>query len=885
MWTRLGAAVSRLRFVWRRRRLDEDARLEIDAHLELLTDHFLRQGLTPDEAYTAARRQFGNAALMRQDLHEMNTIGWIEQAGQDLRYSFRQLRASPGFAAVVAATLGLGIGGTTAVFSVVQAVLLAPLPYEQPGQLVRFYQQEPDKPGTRDVLAGTHFSFLRQHAASFEDVAALANYRETGLDLVTADGRAERIAVLRVSSGYFSTLGSLPRLGRAFDKDDETGTNRVVLSDRVWRTHFGSDPSIVGRTIRLSAEPYEVAGIAPPGFEDPIVNDVAAWVPYALAKDTYEENNSLSAIGRLRNGVSLERAQAELATLSLPMLERWPAAKKSAIVALPLHEELVANARGLLFLVFAAVALVLLLACVNVANLVLVRATGRVREFAVRAALGSSRQRLVRQLLVESLLLASFGGVLGLALAAFGIGVLQSLGRHALPRLGEVDLNAGVLAFALLATAATAMAFGVAPLLRLARIQPVDALRQQSRAVTVGRGVARLRGALVTAQVALALTLLAGAGILLASFYQLQRVSLGFRVERILTFEMNLPTARYDAARRASVLEALARRLEAIPGVTAAGGLSRLPATGSYHPWNTHIRTGPLAGTAVDRSRFAMQQRVVSGDPFEALGIPILAGRNFDARDESGSPGRAMVSANFARMAFPDVPHRDVLGQRIAASGRELEIVGVVGDVALDVYGAPTMAVYHPHRQFANDRNWALTQVVAAERPTGELLSAVRDEVARLDPELVVHRPAPMSDVVGRGASRERFALVLVGAFALISLVLAALGLYGVLAYTVRERTAEIGIRMALGATAAQVRALVFRQAAVFVSLGVVAGVAGALVLGRWLSALVFEVSPSDPRILLATALVLAAVAVLAAWLPAQRAARVEPRMAMQDGQ
>ena len=280
MWTRLGAAASRLRFVWLRRRLDEDARQEVDAHLELLTDHFLRQGLTPDEAYTAARRRFGNAALMRQDLHEMNTIGWIEQAGQDLRYSFRQLRASPGFAAVVTATLGLGIGGTTAVFSVVQAVLLAPLPYEQPGQLVRFYQQEPDKPGTRDVLAGTHFSFLRQHTASFEDVAALANYRETGLDLVTADGRAERIAVLRVSSGYFSTLGSLPRLGRAFDKDDETGTNRVVLSDRVWRTHFGSDPSIVGRTIRLSAEPYEVAGIAPPGFEDPIVNDVAAWVPY-----------------------------------------------------------------------------------------------------------------------------------------------------------------------------------------------------------------------------------------------------------------------------------------------------------------------------------------------------------------------------------------------------------------------------------------------------------------------------------------------------------------------------------------------------------------------------------------------------------------------------
>jgi predicted permease len=873
-----------LAFVRARRRLDEDARREIAAHLELLTDRYIRQGMGPEAAYTAARRRFGNMALMRQDIHDMNSVGWIEQTAQDLRYACRQLRASPGFAAVVAATLALGIGGTTAVFGVVQTILLAPLAYEQPGQLVRFYQQEPDKPGTRDVLAATHFTFMREHAGAFEEVAALAHYSETGLDLVTADGRAERLRVLRVSSDYFTTLRSQPRLGRGFDRDDETGTRRVVLSDAVWRTRFAGDLSIVGTTIRLSAEPYQVAGIAPPGFEDPIAPDVAAWIPYGLAKDLYEENNSLTAIGRLRNGVSLQQAQAELATLTSTMRERWPAAAKSAIVAVPLQDELVAHARGPLHLVFAAVGLVLLLACVNVANLVLVRATGRVHEFAVRAALGSSRQRLARQLLVESALLASLGGLLGLAVAEIGIRVLQTLGRHALPRLDEVGLSPVVLVFAVAATAATAVTFGVAPVFRLAAVPPVEALRQQSRAATGARGLARLRSTLAAGQVALALTLLAGAGVLLAGFHRLQQVELGFRVERVLTFEVHLPTARYDAARRAAFQEELARRLETIPGVTAAGGISRLPGTGSYHPWNTHIRTGPRAGTAVDRSRFAMQQRVVSGDIFPALDIPVLAGRPFDDRDGPGSPRRALVSANFARQAFPGMPYDSVPGQRIAAAGNELEIVGVVGDVVLDVYGAPAMVVYHAHRQFADNRNWALTQVVAAERGPEQLLSAAGAEVAGLDPELVVHRPAPLTDVVGRGASRERFSLVLMSAFALVSLVLAALGLFGVLAYTVRQRTREIGIRMALGATGTQARALVFRQAAMVVALGLAAGLAGALVLGRWLAALAFGISPSDPRILTAAALALALAAIAAAWLPAQRAARVQPRIAMQEG-
>jgi predicted permease len=434
-------------------------------------------------------------------------------------------------------------------------------------------------------------------------------------------------------------------------------------------------------------------------------------------------------------------------------------------------------------------------------------------------------------------------------------------------------------------TLVTAVASGVAPALRFGHIPPVSAIRQQSRA-TATRAQGRLRSSLVAVQLALALTLLVGAGVLLASFDRLQRVDLGFRVDDVLTFDMNLPSARYDAQHRAVFQEELARRLGTIPGVAAAGGISFLPATGSYHGWNTSIISGPLAGTSVaTKDGFNIQQRIVSGNVLAALEIPLRAGRTFDARDDGHAPSRVVVSGNFARVAFPGMPLDAVVGQRIAAGGRPpLEIVGVVGDVALDVYGAPSLVVYHAHSQFADNRNWALSYVVATTRPPEQILAEVRDTVARLDPELVVYRAAPMTEVVGRGTSRARFALVLMTTFAGVALLLATLGLYGVVAYAVRQRTREIGIRIALGATAARIRLMVLREASVVLGAGLLAGTVGALVLGRWLTLLVFEISPSDPRILIAAAVLLAAAGLLAAWLPARRASRVAPRVAMHEG-
>ena len=810
---------------------------------------------------------------------------------QDLRYAVRQVRLSPGFSAVVIATLAVGIGGATAVFSATHTVLLAPLPYAQPGQLVRVYQHEPGDPATRAGMSAPHFRALRDEAASFVGVAARYFREDMGLDLSNG-GNPERLRVLLVTSDYFRTLRADRFLGPGFQIEDETGSpgddrigaRRVVLSDRIWRARFNREPSIVGQTIRLSAEPYEVAGIAPPGFEDPVAGAVDAWVPYNLTRDTLTQNYSLTVIGRVRTGTTITQTLAELAVRSESMKRRWPEVRASSIAAVPLQEDVVAPSRHLLQLLLVSVGLVLLVACINVATLVLVRASGRTQEFAVRTALGSGGGRLARQLMVEALVLAAFGGLAGLVVGSLGVTALQRIGRDALPRLDGLHLDPLVLLFAVVVTVGTALACGMAPALRVRRRDPREALTQQSRLATGTRRQGRLRNGLAAAQLALALALVTGAGALSVSFYRLMKVDLGFRVDRVLTFEVNLPSLRYGADRRAAFQEGLAQRLGAIPGVSAAGGTSRLPATGSLNRWPIGIETGPRSGTWVKQPE-QPEHRTVSGDFFRALGIPVLAGRTFDDRDDTNAPMRAVVSANLARAAFPGLPLDRVVGQRISVLTRRgsREIIGVVDDVSTDAYDTPSGAIYSAHRQFAGNRNWALTQVVATDAPPERILPDVRAVVASMDPELVVYRPAAMTEVAGRGVSRERFALVLMGTFAAVSVILAALGLYGVLAYAVRERTSEIGIRIALGATPAHIRFTIVKQAGLAIGPGLVAGAGGAIALGRWLTSFTFGISPSDPLIITGAALLLAMTGLLAAWLPARRAVRVSPGLAMQD--
>ena len=801
---------------------------------------------------------------------------------REARLAARSLARQPGFAVVTVLTLALGIGATTTVFSAFKGVLLEPLPYHEPGELVRLYTHEVEEPDDLRYVAGAHFLAYRDETTSFEQVASVYTYTERGADISSADG-PRRLRILPVSAGYFEVLGAPPALGRPFDRTDETDVPLVVVSHELWHSQLGGRADAIGGGIRLDDEPYTIIGVAPPGLEDPLVGRVDAWVPEDLRPGdgrTEPWNSRLSVVARLRPGTGLDRARAELARLDALLAERFPDEANYRTTILPLQADLVRGADRTLAILAAAVGLVLLVVCVNVANLFRIRATGREREFSIRSALGSGRGRLVRQLLLESLLLAGAGGGAGVLLALGGVELLAGVARGSIPRLGEVGVDPPVLAFAAVVSLTTGLLFGIMPALRFSRARAEDALRAVNRSTSADRRSVRLRDGLVVAQVALALTLLVGAGLLIASFQRLGQVELGFRTEGVLTFRMNLPAGRYDAAARARFQEELASRLEDVPGVVAAGGISRLPATGTYHSWGARPGSGPLAGEEAEY--LPGEQRVVSGDYFEAAGIRLLEGRLFSDREVEGltGTGREIVLGRAAAdRLFPGI---SAVGQRVLVAG-EHEVVGVVSDVALTPEGDIAPAVYHAHRQFAGNRNWPLDQVVATsvDDPMS-LMPAVRAAIAELDPQLVLHEPAALAELVGRGVGQRRFALVLLTAFAALALALAALGLYGVLAYSVRQRTRELAIRSALGARRAVIRRMVLRQGGALVVVGGALGLAGSLALGRLLSSLVFRTSPADPTVLGLAFSTLAAVSLLAAWIPAARATSIEPRQALE---
>lgn len=802
---------------------------------------------------------------------------------RDVRLAARSLSRQPGYAAVIVVTLALGIGATTTIFSAYHGVLLEPLPYSDPAELVRLYQTRADEPGELRYVTGAHFLAYRDETTSFEQVASVYTYTERGADLVTADG-ARRLRLLPVSAGYFDVLGASPVLGRGFDRGDETDEPRAVVSNELWRTVLGGRPDAVGGSIRLDDRPYTVVGVAPAGLEDPLSGRVDVWIPEDLRPGDGRiaaYNNWLSVLARLRPGVQPERAAVELARLDALLNERFAdEADPSRTVVVPLGTDLVRGADRTLAVLLAAVGLVLLIVCVNVANLFLIRGTGRERELSIRAALGSGRARLVRQLLAESLLLATAGGAAGVLLAIGGIEVLAAVAAGSIPRVEEIGLDGRILTFAAALSVATGVLFGIAPALRFSRARAEDALRGTGRATSTGRRTVRLRDGLVVAQIAVALTLLAGAGLLIASFQRLGEVELGFRTDGVVTFEVNLPTARYDAAGRARFHEDLTTRLEALPGVVAAGAVSRLPATGTYHSWGTRPLTGPRAGE--DGSSMQGQQRVVAGNYFEAAGIRLLEGRFFSdlaVEGLTGSGREIVLSRAAADLLFPGT---SAVGQRVSVGG-EHEVIGVVSDVALTPEGDVAPAVYHAHTQFAGNRNWSLQQVAATtlDDPYA-IVSALRTALAELDPQLVLHEPAALDALVGRGVGQRRFALVLLTTFAALALGLAALGLYGVLGYSVRQRTRELAIRSALGARRAQVQRLVLGHGVGLVVAGAAVGLIGALALGRVLSSLVFRTGTADPAVLGTAVLTLVAASLIAAWIPARRATAVEPRQALE---
>lgn len=806
--------------------------------------------------------------------------------GSDLRSAFRAARREPAFAAVTVLTLALGIGATTAVFTVLNSVVLRPLPFEHPDRLVRIYQGFVSQAGEEDqqafgYMTAPDFLDIRDGLADVRAVAALYDYREHGVTL-TGFGAPQRLTVLPVSAGFFEVYGVNPVLGRTFSRNDEDVSSRsVVVSSRLWYALWDGDPDAIGARVELDGVGWDVIGVMPESFRATVGGDVDLWVPQDLHTAEFVSpitstnwnnrgNSYLSVIARLADGVPLARAQAQLSTLMRGLAEQYPGTNERRIARMvPLYDDVVGNSRTMLAVLMGAAGLVLLLACVNVATVYVARNLARERELAVRAALGSSRARLVQTLLAESVLVAIAGGAMGLALAYWGVKALVGLMPDSLPRVSEIAPNVTVLLFAVAATAFTVFAFGLAPALKFAAPDVEQCLRGTSRSTTGGRRARSTRNVLVASQVTLAVMLLIGAGLLMRSFTKLQAVNGGIAPEHVTTAEVHLPDARYQAvATQIAFHRSFEQRLAQLPGVTAVGAVSRLPMTGRYNTWGYRFLDpdgAPTWGSA--------DFRIVLGDYFRVMNIGLMAGRLFERTDAPETQPVAIVNRATATAAFAD---KDPLGQAISVDGVPRRIVGVVQDVAYDARGNVSPKVYLPYPQYV-DRNWGLKYVVATDTERRDLPGILRSELASLDPNLVLHNVRSWSDFAASAVAGERFTLLLMLIFGMVGISLAAVGIYGVLGYTVEQRTQEIGIRVALGADPRSVRWSVVRHGAALTAIGAAVGLVGAAFLSRIFDSMVFQVSVRDPVTFVAAPVALAGVAVVAGYLPARRATAIDP--------
>jgi putative ABC transport system permease protein len=813
--------------------------------------------------------------------HDGPPVGVTRMRGllQDVRYGLRSLSRSPGFTLAAVATLAIGIGANAAIFSLVRAVLLRPLPFAQPERLVSLWESNEAKGHSRMVASPPNYLDWKAQSRSFESMGAFVDST-----LVAAEpgrGKAQRLDGAAVTAGFFETLGVRPLHGRLF-RESETSPGHpavVVLGHGVWRRRFGADPGIVGRTLRLDGEPYEVVGVMPASFRFPEEADF--WVPLTFPPDVATQRGAhyLDVIARLRPGVTAAAAGAEIRAIADRLRLAYPRTNSGyTAVATPLAESLVGEVAPALEMLLGAIGLVTLVACANVANLLLARAARRQPEVAIRTALGAGRGRLVRQLLTESAVLAAMGGAAGLALAAVSLDSIVRLAPSSVPRLNEVRLDGGVLLFTAAWTVGSVAVFGLAPALAALRARPMNALR--GHGADAGGPPRRLgaRQVLVVAQVALALVLSAGAGLLIRSLARLSSVDPGFRTESAVTYSLTLPEAGYpDESARGAFLDRLLVRMRSLPGVGSAGAVFGLPLTGAS--FSSSFR--PVGAAAGDDEPSA-QLRVASRGYFEAMGIPILRGRGFTEADRRGSPIVILVSESAARKYFPA---GDAIGKRLRFGARmsdtriEGEVVGVVGDVRDAELGAgPTPEFYGSLEQATADE---FHVVVRSSTPPDRIATSVRAAVADLDPELAVTGLSTLDEVVRRSVARPRFMVQLLLAFASLALLLCAIGVYAVTAYAVSRRTREIGIRMALGADGASVRALVLREAARLAAAGVGIGLAGAFAATRLLRGFLFEIGPGDPVTHAAVAVLLAAVAVAASALPARRASRLDPLVAL----
>ncbi|HVG21091.1 MAG TPA: ABC transporter permease [Blastocatellia bacterium] len=808
---------------------------------------------------------------------------------QDLRYGARMLVKNPGFTAVAVIAIALGVGANTAIFSVVNAVLLRPLPYAEPGRLVAVGERDTRKPARVGSISYPNFFDWRAQNQSFENMSV---YRGADFTLTGPDAPVHLNGSV-VSSELFTLLGARPALGRVFTPEEEKpggsgASYAAIISHMAWQRRFGADPDLVGRVLTLDGKQFNVVGVMPAGFQFPLQADpVEVWVTLAIdaekpenAKAMTEQRGAhfLEGIGRLKPNVSLEQAQAEMDSIAGGLEEQYPDTNAYDGVALsPFHLNLVAEYRPALLAMFGAVACVLLIACANVANLLLARATVRHKEIAIRAALGASRWRVVRQLLTESVLLALAGGALGMLLALWGTEALVGLIPEEVPRLSEISIDRWVLGFTLLVSMVTGVVFGLVPAMQASKIDLSEAMKDGGR-TTSGRRM-RLRNSLVVVEIALALVLLVGAGLLARTFMKLQQVDLGFDARNVLTASVELPDARYPRPRQQSDFFAqLVERVGTLPGVVSASAIQPMPLGGnsiatSFELEGVTYQKGERPGTSV---------RTVNLDYFRTMKIPFIKGRDFTPRDDTQSQAVAIINESFARLHYPD---EDPIGKRvkpgISVGGQPpwREIVGVVKDVKHSSLSRESGAeLYLPHAQLPFS---SMSLVVRTEGDPRAVAKAVQAEVAALDKDIPLYQVKSLDQYLGNAVAQPRLSAMLFGVFAVVALVLSAVGLYGVMTYSVTQRTHEIGIRMALGAQQSDVLKLVVGKGLALALAGVAIGLAASYFLTRLMSSLLFGVSATDPATFIVISVILTGVALGASFMPARRATKVDPMVAL----
>ena len=869
----------RIRAVFDRNALNQEMDEEVRFHIEHETRANIARGMKADEAARQARMDFGGEQRVKEELRAVRGDSFVESILQDMRFGMRMLRRSPGFAIVAAVTLALGLGANTAMFSVIDAVLLRPLPFADPDRLVRIIDANPSKGFPRFSSSPPNFMDWRAQAQSFTGMAAATG----GTLTLSGSGDAQRLEAFYVTPDLFTVLGINTVVGRTFTDEEGTyGHDKVaILSFHLWQQSFGADRNVVGHTIKLDGENYVVVGVAPPEFRLGN-NDLVVPLAFGPKVATQRGAHFLGVYARLKPGISLQRANDEMKTIAARLAVAYPD-KDSGWTAfvMQMHELVVGRVRPAMLILFGAVGFLALIACANVANLLLSRAVGRQRELSIRSALGATRSRIMRQLLTESFILCVSGALLGMAIAAGGIHLLQLVGPINVPRLATVQLNTAVLAFTAGLTLLTTMLFGILPALHASRVDVNVALKSAGRGAAGSRESARPRKLLVLAELSLSVMLLTGAGLLIRSFVRLSFTNPGVDTSHVLTFNLSLPQKKYATPERIrDFYDTLLTNLRALPGVKGAGAVSILPLSGDQNSSTFSVRGAPVA----EQNQPSAELRVASRDYFRTIGIPVLHGRAFESSDRIGSPPVVLVSEAMARHFWPNgdaLGHFIAMGVRPGISNADVggEIVGIVGDVrdfGLEIEPSPTVYVL-ADIPGSNGMNI----VVRTSNDPAALVQSARAAVAALDADIPLADPAPMETVLSTSLAQRRFYMLLLSIFAALALALAGIGLYGVISYSVGQRTQEIGVRMALGATRGQVLGMILSQGLRLACAGIAAGIIGALALNRLLKGMLVGVSTTDATVFTFAALSIALIALAACYIPARRATAVDPVIAL----